>query len=249
MSYKFATEQQSYEDYASGRVLYNQQGTTSFPVRLASEIFQRSVSLLQEDGYPGPYSVYDPCCGGSYLLTVVGFLHGNAISALYASDINETVISLAQKNLSLLSSEGLAVRIHQIETMVDMYGKISHQEALASAQRLQDLLASRKHTIVTECFIADATQRLTELAQLTGSIEMVMTDLPYGELVEWSEQQEDRAAVPRLLENLLPLLAPQAVVAIIAPKKTKVQHEAYQRVERFSLGKRQIVLLRPTPLK
>jgi 23S rRNA (guanine2535-N1)-methyltransferase len=41
MEYRYTAERQNYEDFASGRVLYNQKGTTAFPVRLASELYQR----------------------------------------------------------------------------------------------------------------------------------------------------------------------------------------------------------------
>ena len=63
MAYKYEIDHQNYEDYASGRVLYNQQGTTDFPVRLASEIFLRCLNILQNDGFGGPYTIFDPCCG------------------------------------------------------------------------------------------------------------------------------------------------------------------------------------------
>ena len=70
---------QRYEDFASGRVLYNAQGTTSFPVRLASEIAQRCFQLLEKKGYRGRI----PCSiprGGAYLLTVVGLRTGAFIA-------------------------------------------------------------------------------------------------------------------------------------------------------------------------
>ncbi|MBG9795269.1 hypothetical protein ABD76_23525 [Paenibacillus dendritiformis] len=41
MEYFFEKKHSGYEDFASGRVLYNARGTTAFPVRLASEIIQR----------------------------------------------------------------------------------------------------------------------------------------------------------------------------------------------------------------
>lgn len=245
MSYKYATEHVNYEDYASGRVLYNQQGATSFPVRLASEIFQRCAAILQKAGHPGPYRIYDPCCGGGYLLTTLGLLHGQAISTIYASDIDEDVIPLAQRNLSLLSSEGLHERCEQIQMMIDEYGKLSHQEALQSAVRFREMLAQRGHTIVTHCFAADATQSLSNQKQIEHNIDMVITDLPYGDLVEWSGQADEYEAITRLLHNLLSVLAPHAVVGIVSTKKVKIQHEQYQKIEHFSIGKRRVVLLRP----
>lgn len=77
MEYLFEKSKKNYEDLASGNVLYNAQGIASFPVRLTSEIIQRCFDLLQKKGGIRPYSMYDPCCGGAYLLTVIGFLHGD----------------------------------------------------------------------------------------------------------------------------------------------------------------------------
>ena len=63
MEYIYESAQRSYEDFASGRVLYNAQGTTSFPVRLASEIAQRCFQLL-EKGYRGRIPCSIPAAAG-----------------------------------------------------------------------------------------------------------------------------------------------------------------------------------------
>ena len=69
MEYKYCNND-NFEDYASGRVLYSAEGVPNFPVRLINEIF----------GYALEYSskkqnlcVYDPCCGGGYSLTVLRY--------------------------------------------------------------------------------------------------------------------------------------------------------------------------------
>ena len=41
MEYKFASERTNYTDLASGNVFYSLPGHPAFPVRLASEIYQR----------------------------------------------------------------------------------------------------------------------------------------------------------------------------------------------------------------
>lgn len=64
MEYIYEKVQRSCEDFASGRVLYNAQGTTSFPVRLASEIYLRGKSYLKKKSEKENYTLYDPCCGG-----------------------------------------------------------------------------------------------------------------------------------------------------------------------------------------
>lgn len=179
------------------------------------------------------------------MLTSLALLHGGAVSAIFASDIDEGVVALARRNLSLLTGEGMAERVRQIQAMLAAYGKDSHREALESALRLQEVVRQSGHSIRTECFAADATEAVCGRMILPQSIDMVITDLPYGDLVEWSHREEDGQPIGRVLDNLLPVLAPHAVAAVIAAKQERIQHEKYRRIERFSVGKRQIVLLRP----
>lgn len=240
MSYKYATENINYEDYSSGRVFYNQHGTTSFPVRLTSEIFQRCMNILKQNEFNGPYSIYDPCCGGAYLLTTIGFLFGNNISKIYASDVDETVLELANKNLSLLTQTGLDNRIEQINKMISDYNKTSHEEALKSALRLKHSLNELSHTIDTTCFIADAAK-----TDKIDKIDIVITDLPYGDIVSWVNASNENEAVLKLLDNLFPKLSTNAVVAITSTKKTSINHNNYKRVDHFKIGKRQVVILQP----
>ncbi len=243
MIYKFA-DNRNYQDYSSGRVLYNLPGTTSFPVRLASEIYQRCAAVLSAGGVNAPYSLYDPCCGGAYLLTCIGFLHGREISGIYASDIDRKMVSLAEKNLSLLTREGLQKRIEQIEGMYAAYGKESHLEALKSALRLKDVLDSMDGDIDIRCFTADIT-RARGLTDYISNVNMVITDLPYGNIVSWSGQPDEKQAVQGLLENILPVLSSGSLVSVVSNKRTKIDCERYRRIEMFTAGKRKITILQP----
>lgn len=244
MSYKFAVGNINYQDYSSGRVLFNQHGTTSFPVRLASEIFQRCIHILNGKEIDSPYIIYDPCCGGAYLLTSIGFLHGEYIDKIFASDIDESALMLAQKNLSLLSVLGIKDRIKQINKMIADYGKTSHFEALQSANRLMSIIDSRIDTIETKCFISDATKNMDKIDELYN-INIVVTDLPYGDIVQWNNRQDENEAISHLLEHLLPKLAINAVVAIISKNKISIKHDKYKRLEHFKIGKRHINILCP----
>ncbi len=240
MSYLFETENKNYEDFASGRVLYNQQGTTSFPVRLGSEIFLRCERILQKAGADGPYSIYDPCCGGAYFLTTIGFLHGDRISKILASDIDDGMIALAQRNLSLLSLPGIEQRISRIKKMADDFGKASHAEALQSAMNLRERLLARKTRIEATSFIADATKE----KGVCEKADIVITDLPYGKIVHWkNDLQDGSAAVKGLLDNLISFLAHKSVIAIVSDKKTSLGHEQYKRVGWFLMGKRKVTFL------
>ena len=113
MEYIFE-KNRNFEDYSGGRVLYNRPGTTSFPARLGSEIFLRCKNHLEQKGKPGPYTLFDPCCGGGYLAAILGFLHGKNLKEILASDVEEPALELAERNLGLLASPGLRSRIEQL---------------------------------------------------------------------------------------------------------------------------------------
>ncbi len=151
MQYRYVTEKENYEDFAAGRVLLSQGGTTSFPVRLASEIFQRCAGYFPTGQR---LRVYDPCCGGGYLLTVLGLLHGACIQSLHGSDIDVDIVRLAVDNLRLLTTEGLDERQDTLRYLADTYNKPSHQDALASVERLRQWLPASP--ITTEMWVADA---------------------------------------------------------------------------------------------
>lgn len=241
MSYRFETTDKNYEDFASGKVFYNQQGTTSFPVRLASEIFLRCEHILKAAGAGGPYSIYDPCCGGAYLVATLGFLHGDRISQILASDIDESIVALAQRNLSLLTLAGIEQRMEQIGKMLAEFGKPSHKDALKSAVSLKEILLSKNVQTKILSFAADATKE----KPIKEKIDIVITDLPYGQVVQWSGQQEEHSAVKGLLDTLIPVLADNSIAAVVSGKKTVVKHERYKRVEQFKIGKRQVTFLQP----
>src|SRR5690242_16507738 len=138
MQYKYEKASQDYSDLASGRVFYSVPDHPAFPVRLASEIFQRclaSRATIYKD--TNPCTLYDPCCGAAYHLSILAYLHRNHIREIIASDIDERTIAIARRNLGLLSVEGLDQRIGEITKMMEQYHKDSHKEALVSAHILK----------------------------------------------------------------------------------------------------------------
>lgn len=242
MKYVYETENRSFEHYASGRVLYNAPGATAFPVRLASEIAQRCFRYLEEKGIEGPYSVYDPCCGGAYLLTSIALLHGQRIRKLFASDVNSEMLETAENNLSLLTKAGLQTRENQIRQLYERYQKDSHAEALKSVRTFYDQIRGF-HFDQIHCFKHDITSGVPLAGQLP-QIHMVITDLPYGELTDWSS----KAANPleTFFEHLYPILNhPSSIIAVIADKKQKLKHDQYKKVGFFKIGKRQVGLFEP----
>lgn len=149
MPYRFATDQTDYSDCSSGRVFYGKPGHPAFPVRLASDVFQRCVDVLRADGHLGPYAIYDPCCGGAYHLSTLAYLHWRDIREITGSDVDADALALARQNLSLLTIEGLDRRIAEIAQMLQSYGKPSHEAALASAQGFRARVAelSKSHLV------------------------------------------------------------------------------------------------------
>ncbi|QPC83505.1 hypothetical protein G4Y79_03735 [Phototrophicus methaneseepsis] len=234
MKYQYVMERENYEDLAAGRVLISHGGATSFPVRLASEIFQRCAAQLQLDRL----RLYDPCCGSGYLLTILGFLHGDQIKSLHGSDVDAAAVSIASSNLGLLTQVGLGQRRQAIAQMAHDYGKQSHQDALQSADMLRRQLPQQ--AINTGAWVADAAQRTI----CQGCVDLLIADLPYGQLVTWAGTAADPAYA--LLEAQYLVLGPGGLAAIISDKKQKPAHPGYERLLNDTLGKRRITILQKT---
>ena len=241
--YQYTATKENYEDYSSGRVVYGATGATNFPVRLSSEVFQRCAHYLKARGKTGPYKLYDPFCGVAYSLTVIGFLHGAEIESIAASDSDSRLLEFAQKNLSLLTPEGLDKRIEELKRFIEEYHKDSHQEALASAYRLQSKIQAFGARAI-QCFQFNAVGD-EEFSPSLAAVDMVITDLPYGKLSRWKGSVTEESFVQRFLEKLKPKLAPLSVAAIIHDKKQPISHPGYKVLRSFILGKRKIALLEP----
>jgi 16S rRNA G966 N2-methylase RsmD len=99
--------------------------------------------------------------------------------------------------------------------------------------------------IQTQVFRANAIQSasLREGLQNT-TIDMVFSDVPYDQHSQW-EQTQAQQPIWAMLEALLEFLSPTSIVAIASDKLQKIAHEKYKRLEKFQIGKRQVVILRP----
>ena len=249
MQYKYEMEDRDYSDLASGRVFYSISGHPAFPVRLASEIFQRCLAH-REAIYQNstPCSLYDPCCGTAYHLSVLGLLHRTRIREMTGSDIDEKALDLAKRNLGLLAVPGLDGRIAEITDMIQKYSKDSHKDALKSAKILREKVAAldQEYPIATRVFQASALDRETILKNVAPkSVDIIFTDVPYGEHSRWQNTGELSNPIGSMLDTLVPILATSGIVAIVSDKRQKVLHKNYQRVEQFQVGKRRVVILKP----
>ncbi|MFZ0547725.1 MAG: hypothetical protein WAM60_19920 [Candidatus Promineifilaceae bacterium] len=246
MPYRYATENQDYSDYASGRFFYAAPGHPALPVRLGSEIFQRSLAHLRENGRNTPLTLYDPCCGSAYHLCTLTYLHWRNIGTIIASDIDPNIVAVAERNLNLLSSAGAKQRTNEILGMIERYGKTSHTAALESAhyftRQLNDY--TKLHRVETYTFTADATipHQLTPHL-VNQQIDLVFTDVPYGQRSSWQHNGEDPEPLTRILEGLRPFLSAVSVVAIVLNKSQSFSENNYRRIEKFQIGKRRVVLL------
>jgi 23S rRNA G2445 N2-methylase RlmL len=225
VEYKFC-ENDNFEDYSSGRVLYGNRGIPNFPVRLINEIFRRCIYYCENKS---DLTVYDPCCGGGYSLTVLGLCNNEVIADILGSDIDKRMIEYAKKNTDLLSQAGLKKRIDEIEGMLQLYSKASHSEALESAKRIKDVI---KHEINIDIFEADCTIPLN----IDKKIDIIITDVPYGNLVDWKGEHESGIYV--MMKQLSKIANPSTVLAISMDKHEKVNNNEWKRCEKNIIGKR-----------
>ena len=199
-------------DFASGRVLYNYPGSPAFPARLASELFQRCAAYLNATDCLPPYNLYDPCCGGAHLLTVVGLLHGTKLRTISGSDVEPQALEFACKNLGLLRREGLEKRQEKLLSDAERFGKPSHTEAVVSAERLLALPVFRSDAPQTHVFRADAGNLNPH--DLRWQPHILLADLPYGDLVQWQGDEQSQ-----VLAGWVELVGPGGVIAVVHPKQ------------------------------
>jgi len=185
-------------------------------------------------------------------LSTLAHLHWNAIAEIIASDVDEEILSVARRNLSLLTVEGLERRTAEISRMLVQYKKASHAAALESAEKLKRRLSAlvEMHQVEARSFGADATDAQAVCGKLAGrKVDVVISDVPYGWHSSWQTAQSSRASTLspawQMLEALLPVLSLRPVVAIAAAKRQQISHDGYRRLDRFQVGKRRVVLLQP----
>ena len=230
MVYKYS-ENINYEDLSSGRVIYGASGSPNFPVRLGNEIYRRCVSYLPE-GHS--HTVYDPCCGGGYLLTVLGFCNPD-ITGLIGSDIRDDMVSIAAKNLALLTRKGLDKRKRELEELIEQYHKPSHLEALGSTERL---LANLPQDVKSAVFSADC----TDMLPLQDAPDVIITDVPYGNLAVWEGNGGD--SLQAMYSQLCKIAHRDTILAVIMDKKQKYTGDDWIRLEKQNIGKRRFEIYR-----
>lgn len=236
MEYRHCSKE-NFEDFSCGRVIYHRTGMPNFPVRLSLEIYGRCLNFLNNKNN---ISIYDPCCGGGYLLTVLGFLNMNSITEIYGSDIDLDAVELAKSNLSLLSEKGLEKRINQLSNLYNNFYKDSHKEAIESAKRIMNLITKYPNKPTTSIFQLDILSNYF-FKNDSFKADIVITDVPYGNLVTWQGENVD--FINTMLDNIIPVLKPNSIVAICSDKKQKITSNKFKRLEKQIIGKRKFEIL------
>ncbi len=127
-------------------------------------------------------------------MAVLAHLHYAQIGTILASDVDETALALAKRNLNLVTMEGVNGRLAELQQHYQTYGKSSHAEAIDSAQRLSTTLTKNvcRHQIETDCFLANGLVGMEMAAGLNGRLpDIVLADVPYGSLTNWHTTQQD----------------------------------------------------------
>lgn len=258
MAYRFATERPDYSDLASGTVLRSAPGRPGFPARLAEELLLRVLAHLPEPVRAKGAALWDPCCGTGHLAAVLGLLHRSRLSSVAASDADPDAAGIAERNLALLSSGGLAQREAELRAAAGETGRSPLAERADAAGRLAAGLAERGGPLPWAVRTADAflpePPQVWEWAAGPAPIEVdaVITDVPYGGLSAW------RGAVPgtgpeelpaALISALAPVLPDHAVIAVSARARKVALPSGVRAVERLRVGQRAAVLVRAGDLR
>lgn len=245
MQYKYCRNE-NFEDYSSGKVILHKHGFPNFPVRLAQEIYCRCLSYIKDKT---DICIYDPCGGSGYMLTVIGFLNIDSLKTIICSDLNGEALEIADKNLNLLTADGLKKRINHLENLYTQFNRQSHLEAIESAKILMGLIKQEHNinTINKMTFQADILSKNIKniLESKNFKADIVITDIPYGNLMSWekrekrekNEKNEDDS-ISNLLDNLIPVLKQESVVAVCSNKRQKIFSDNYVRLEKQQIGKR-----------
>jgi len=244
MPYRYATSRLDYSDLASGQVFYSLPGQPAFPIRLASEVFLRCQAHRRDR--ERPVSLVDPCCGAAYHLGILAYFHWDRIERITASDIDPQLVKKARQNLGLLSAAGIDRRREEIAGMLGRYGKDSHRVILESAARMAERIHYHEeaHPLQARVFQADATDPASLRQGLEGvTIDVLFTDIPYALHSHWQGTPTDDP-LGAMLAALTEFLNPESVLALAADKAQRFNYPYYRRLERFQLGKRQVVFLK-----
>ena len=235
MTYRYVVERTDHSALASGHVLRSAPGFPGFPVRLADELFQRAAV---HTGLPA-VRLWDPCCGSGYLATVLGLLHRERIASVRATDVDPDAVELAGRNLRLLTGRGLAEREKELRRSARDFGRPSFVERAEDARELARGLSRAGGDLPHEAAVSDVFASGEPVAA-----DLVVTDVPYGEMTDWAGEVPEDEPVSGLLASLGRVLPPEAVIVVTARTRRIPLPEGVRALERVRIGVRAAALVR-----
>ena len=236
MDYLYA-EKDDFSFLASGNVIKHFSGMPCFPVRLNLELFERARRAVGKERI----SVYDPCCGSGFSLTVLGLMRRERVEWLRGSDVNPACLEAAACNTSLLTQEGLfAAR----DAVLSGQFVTEERRAQMNASVGKLLPYMQGEAPGADVFLHDI---LASVPPLPGPADYIFADIPYGIMTEWqSESAADPDPLRAFLMNTAPALAEGGVLTVCGGKDLRVRAEGFRRIGRFSVGKRLVYMLQKT---
>ena len=106
--------------------------------------------------------------------------------------------------------------------------KYSHMEALQSIDRIEQRITKEVKTSVFN-------RNVLEACDLPFIPDIIITDVPYGNMVEWDEGS---GGINQMMNALSVVCGSKTIICVCMDKKQKIQTDKYQRLERQLIGKR-----------
>ena len=230
------TEKEDFSFLASGNVIKHFSGMPCFPVRLTLELFERAYRVIGAD----KISVYDPCCGNGFSLTVLGLMRSDKLSWISGSDVSSACVDAARCNVSLLNPRNLLSARDAL-----LSKETTGQERRDQLQKAIDRLLPSSGTAVLPAEIFQHDILFSSPEHLRGKVDCVFADIPYGDMTAWqSENIFTENSVDAFLNNLLPVMHHNSALIICGSKSLKIRNERFVRIDKLRAGKRLIYILK-----
>jgi hypothetical protein len=140
-----------------------------------------------------------------------------------------------------LTEDGLQKRKNELIELYKLYQKQSHADAIKSVDKFINSAIENPNKLSTKVFEADLLK--PEVLNAKGfKADIIISDVPYGKMASWVNRDGNEMNI--FLNNLLPVIDAQTVIAIISDKAQKIKNTRYERLEKFQIGKRKIELMR-----
>lgn len=235
MPYRHAVPRENFADF-SGGVLHSAPGFPAFPVRLASEMFQRALALSSAS----TARVWDPCCGSGYLLTTLALMHRTEIAEVFGSDVDQEALALARKNLALLCEGGLPARAEVLRERAERLAKPGYSGTADAADRLARRFAQDGGALPHRVASADVSRPDELRIALSGERpNLVITDVPYGEKTSWVGPDVARGT-EGMLVALRDVLNDGTIIAVASRSRFSGTPTGLRRVGSFKIGTRSV---------